>query len=217
MRPEAFDSVRISEPCGRARLCLRQHSHLSASVLRLGALCGIALTVLLPQLAILAAALSNADARAAAALHPFSSLAIALALVLSAAACLWPLARQIERFNARRAVLIGNKMVRGADLQLGRLTRWSAPLAAYTGLAHRVRTSLSGARHELMLVHADSARSVLLLTGEHISDSDIARHACLLGLPQIQAAPGFTTGLAPRPLAENPAIPAVLATEAVAA
>lgn len=216
MRPEAFDSVRISKPAGHARLVLRQHSPLVSSLLRLSVLASIAVAVLLPQLAMLAAALSNPEARATAALHPFSSLALALALALSLLACLWPLARGIERFNARRAVLIGRRTVRAGDVQFGRLSRWQEPISAYVGLAHRVRTSLSGARHELFLVHPSPARSVLLETREHISDSDIAQLSHLLGVPLLQPAV-LNTPAPGRPVNEKPANPPRMPAEAIAA
>jgi hypothetical protein len=50
-----------------------------------------------------------------------------------------------------------------------------------------VRTSLSGARHELVLVHADPAHNVLIGLAPSMPQQHIDRVAILLGLLEIPA------------------------------
>jgi hypothetical protein len=76
---------------------------------------------------------------------------------------------------------------------------WSAPLASYTGVAHHVRASLSGARHELILVHPVWEKSILLSVAPRTSQSEVERVASLLGHKEIPPAELYRfKGLWPR-------------------
>jgi hypothetical protein len=55
------------------------------------------------------------------------------------------------------------------------------------GLAHHIRASLSGARHEIVLVHPDRARSVLLAFDAQVREADLKAMAAQLGLPVVPA------------------------------
>ena len=72
-----------------------------------------------------------------------------------------------------------------------RAAAWSEPLAQYAGVAHRVRASLSGLRHELILVHRKPSRSILLDVSQRIAAEDAARVANLLGLAEISSREAF--------------------------
>jgi hypothetical protein len=61
------------------------------------------------------------------------------------------------------------------------------PLASYRGIAHVVRTSLSGTRHELVLVHPLRAHRILLCMADRISEAELAHAARILRLPVIAA------------------------------
>lgn len=65
--------------------------------------------------------------------------------------------------------------------------RWQADLAEFEGVAHLVRTSLSGARHEIILVHPDRRKSVLIALSDRMSEQDVERVARVLGVEQVPA------------------------------
>ena len=58
---------------------------------------------------------------------------------------------------------------------------WSEPLSAYAGVAHHVRASLSGTRHELILVHPEREKSVLLSVAPRTTQAEVNRVINLLG------------------------------------
>ena len=60
-------------------------------------------------------------------------------------------------------------------------------------------------RHEMILVHPDPARHVLLAVGDRISADTLARTAVLLGLPEVHARELYASERAPR---RPPATPA---------
>ncbi len=49
------------------------------------------------------------------------------------------------------------------------------------GVVHHVRASLSGTRHELILVHPQREKSVLLSLADKMPQSEVDRVAALLG------------------------------------
>lgn len=98
-----------------------------------------------------------------------------------------PFGRALHSLAARRHVHIAAGCVTVEDCGLlGRRT-WTLPLSAYAGIAHVVRTSLSGTRHELVLVHPVRAHRVLLCTADKLTDVDLAGAARLLRLPLLPA------------------------------
>ena len=68
-----------------------------------------------------------------------------------------------------------------------RFQEWRLPICEYRGIAHRVRTSVSGLRHELMLVHPEPQKCVLLHTADELPQPTVDRAATLLRLPEIPA------------------------------
>jgi hypothetical protein len=79
------------------------------------------------------------------------------------------------------------------------LAACSAPLASYSGVTHRVRASLAGSRHELILVHHEREKSILLSVAPRTSQADVERVAALLGQRQIPPSERYRfNGLWPR-------------------
>jgi hypothetical protein len=99
----------------------------------------------------------------------------------------WPMAHVLATIGSSRHITVADDTVIVRDQKLLGRTTWSQPVAAYTGLAHRVTTSLSGTRHELILVHPTPARSILLATAAKIGQSEIDCAAQLLGCREIAA------------------------------
>lgn len=96
-----------------------------------------------------------------------------------------PLSRAVAALVSRRTVRIDAGYITVGDHGLLGSRTWTLPLASYGGLAHVVRTSLSGARHELVLVHADRSRRVLLCASDKLSQADVECASRLLDLPLV--------------------------------
>ena len=159
----------------------------------------VKLLMLAPMMVLLAVPLTLIGAKAgpgAAAEHsalamlsdnPVSSLQILIGLIVWAALFVWPLKRIVGCMGARRQVEIDSTLVKVADSSPFGATAWSEPLATYRGVAHHIRASLSGNRHELILVHADPAKNVVLSISDRISQTTFEQAKQLLGLPEVPA------------------------------
>lgn len=94
-----------------------------------------------------------------------------------------------------RRVLLGLSgdceiMLTNQDVTVKRKTltgrkNWTRPLSDFEGLTHYVRTTLSTPRHELILVHPDSKRSLLLRIDHAINETETQQLADTLKLPVI--------------------------------
>jgi hypothetical protein len=151
--------------------------------------------LLVPALAAVAVPLALLGAHAMAepaaftllASHPVTAIQIGLGLTLWCALFVWPLRLVLARAGAARVVDITADMVRVTDRGPLRSATWAEPLGCYRGVAHYVRSSLSGVRHELILVHADPSRHVLLAAAPAMPQSLLTRTSMLLNLPEIPA------------------------------
>jgi hypothetical protein len=111
-------------------------------------------------------------------------------------------------------VEIGYGVVAVVERRFGFKRRWTAPVSEFLGLAHNVRASLSGSRHELVLVHPDPEHNVLLQLAPSMPQPHIDRVAILLGVSEIPAR-ALVGQTAPRPglsaPVQLPALPAPVA------
>ncbi len=187
MRPEAFECVDMASSNGALPLRSSQRFSVSSSRVRLILLAGLAAAVGGPQLVLAGYALASAEIRAAILSRPVVAFELAAAMVFWIGLFALPLMALLQRLAWRRDVEITSRDVAVSDSRSFGGGAWTAPLASYTGVAHHLRTSLSGTRHEMVLEHPDSARSVLLMVTEHISEADVARMSRLLGLPPVPA------------------------------
>lgn len=187
MRPEAFDRVELMGGAETFPLLSQQSSSKQASIFNLALMSVLAAAVVLPQLALAVHALARADTRALILANPLLALDMVLAMAVWLALFGWPLKRLVAGLNWQRNVEITPEAVAVRDDGIFGPAAWSAPLKDYTGIAHHVRTTLGTARHELILVHPERNRSVLLLACEHICESDVRRFCRLLGLPEVPA------------------------------
>jgi hypothetical protein len=144
-------------------------------------------------------ALLSPSARALIALHPVQTLEILFAVAFLIFLVALPAKRLIDRLASTRTVTICNGTVTVTEGGYFHNWTWSAPLASYTGVAHHVRASLSGARHELILVHPVREKSILLSVAPRTSQNEVERVADLLGHKQIPPAELYRfKGLRPR-------------------
>jgi len=153
----------------------------------------VLLAVLVPLLAALLAPFwlvvvqlaSDPTARAILAARPLVGVQLLAGLLVLGSIFGWPLVVLTRRALGRRRVTIGNGAVRSEAVGLFGKCSWTEPLASYAGLTHRVRTSLSGVRHELVLVHRRPSRSVILLSGAQVPPEAMAAAARLFALAEI--------------------------------
>ncbi|MDX2258060.1 MAG: hypothetical protein NW205_04015 [Hyphomicrobiaceae bacterium] len=208
MRHAAVDIVTPSQPPGSLPIGLDQRASL------LSALATLAIAV--PALAGLAAvgagiataASAGPMVAAPAGVNALALTLIALGLAIWAALFGIPLSRSLAALGARRSVVIDHHAVAVSDRGLLARRTWREPLAAYSGIVHHVRTSVSGARHELVLVHRSAGRSVLLAVGERIGKDEIERMCALLALPELPASALYVKPSPPRAPAGNGSAPA---------
>jgi hypothetical protein len=168
----------------------------STMFLTLGVAIPAALVAIGPLAILIAHLATDPAAFALVTLRPESSLIALLGLTAWLLVFGWPMARVLATMGSSRHIVIADGVITVRDRQLLNRTKWSQPVAAYTGVAHRVTTSLSGTRHELLLVHPTLARSILLATAAKIGQNEIDSVAQLLGCREI-AAPApyrFTLG-----------------------
>jgi hypothetical protein len=86
------------------------------------------------------------------------------------------------RWNVEIDIQDGTAKVRHTTL-FGTRT-WKCPLGEFEGLSHNIRTRLTGTRHELILVHPDRERSLLIHMADTISYKETEALAARLGLSQ---------------------------------
>ncbi|RTL71196.1 MAG: hypothetical protein EKK41_11495 [Hyphomicrobiales bacterium] len=167
------------------------------------------LLVLVPAGALIFGA-SSASARVAA--HPADAAVAGLGVLVFLALFGLPLHRLVRTLGLRRTVTLDAHQVSVAQSTLFNAQAWSLALSEFEGVAHVVRTSLSGARHELVLVHPERGRHVLLLTADTMSEGDVARVGHLLRLPVLPA----ERVLLPRRAASPRAVPEPIVAEPLA-
>jgi hypothetical protein len=126
-------------------------------------------------------------ARAIVAQHPALALEILAALAFWIYLLGWPLKRLFGRLAARRTINIEAGIVTVTESGHFHTATWSVLLDSYTGIAHHVRASISGSRHELILVHPTREKAVLLGLADRMSQTEIDRVAALLGHKEIPA------------------------------
>lgn len=117
--------------------------------------------------------------------RPLATAQIATGLALWVGLFVLPAQRALARLWNRRTVEIADGMVQVEDRTMLGKTRWSIPVGAYLGLAHHIRASLSGLTHEIVLVHADPARTVTLMSADKVTQSTFDGAKVLLGLPEV--------------------------------
>lgn len=183
MPQAALEIVGIHQRLEALPLHLTQRFSRASAVARLTLLVPAILLVLVP---VSFFSLST-DAMAQLTARPGDALLAGLGVALFC--CLFgvPFSRAIKALVSRRTVRIEAGAVTVEDRGLFGLSTWTLPLSAYRGVAHVVRTSLSGARHELVLVHTSRNRRVLLCASDKLSETDLDQASRLLSLPLVPA------------------------------
>lgn len=159
----------------------------AASVLKLAVMLPSAIALLMPFL-LVAQQLSDSEAfRSSLVARPVLAINVAIGLAFWTLLFAWPLKRLAQSIAAMRTIVIDAENVVVTDSGLIREHSWQAPLSDFKGIAHHIRTSLSCVRHELVLVHADRDRSVLLAIAPRFVQSEIDAMCALLLCPEVSS------------------------------
>jgi hypothetical protein len=171
-------------PCP-THMRLEQAPEGSSRFVLLAVLFPILLALITPFGLVFSRMISDPAARHLVADRPLLAVQLGLGLIVLASIFGWPLAHLAKGALRRRVVRIENGRVSTQEMGVfGRYT-WTEPLSAYAGVARRFRTSLSGARQELVLVHQRPSRTVILQSSTQISQDAVDSTARLFGLAEI--------------------------------
>lgn len=118
---------------------------------------------------------------------PVSAVLLGCGLVAAAFALVYCLRAGVARLSGRRRVNIRAGRIMVEQEGLFGVRRWSQPLSSYAGVAHHIRASLSGTRHEIVLVHERPEHDVLLAVSPRAPAVPACQVAGQLGLPEIEA------------------------------
>ena len=129
--------------------------------------------------------------------RPVAALQLAAAFTAGLVVCTYALTRLIAVIGRRRTVTLDATRVHVVDQHFRRSRVWAQPLAAYTGLTHRVRATLSGSRHSLVLTHPDPAREITLYIGPRLDQASMLHWQQLLAQPELGAADKSTKARVP--------------------
>jgi hypothetical protein len=185
MRPSTFDRFEPAQPLTALPARFVQTSSLLRALATAGLVVPIFAALVLPFGLVAARAAGEPETLAVVAERPEAALQLALALFLGLALVAYPLRRVLRMLGRRRTIEIDATTVTVRDISRFGTRAWSRPLASYQGIAHHVRATLSGTRHEVVLVHPDPRRDVLIEIAERIPQSRIDALATLLGRPEL--------------------------------
>jgi hypothetical protein len=145
------------------------------------------LAVGVASLMLLLEALYTPAARLILAQHPALGLELLGAIAFGLYLLGLPIRRLFRRMTSTRIVAIDAHTVTVTEGGYFRNRTWSAPLDGFAGLAHHLRASLSGTRHELILVHPEREKSLLLSVAATMTQEEVDRVATLLGHKEISS------------------------------
>lgn len=177
MGPEPFDRVVTSTAPGELPPRIELTNDTWSRMPRIALMIGLAGLVGAPQAALAIYALDAPS--------PLIGLELGLGFLLLTGLICGPLRLGITRLARRRTIEISCERVFVTDRYILGEMSWSARMSEFAGVAHHVRSSLSGIRHELVLVHPERRRSQILRMSEKISERDLHDMRRLLLTPEV--------------------------------
>jgi hypothetical protein len=186
MQQQDSDPIEISGTSYQLPLTIKQSEPKLARLPGLLLMSTLAALIVVPQIGLGIYALASPDLRAALADHPVAAVELAVAFAFWAGLVCWPLRNIIVALTTDRLIDIRDGYVTVVDKTPFSTHGWRMPLATYDGVALYLRTSLSGVRREVVLVHPNSARSLILATAESIGEREILELCHVLGLPLLR-------------------------------
>ena len=130
-------------------------------------------------------AMSKPEALSRALAQPLTTAQIVFGILMLSALLLVPARRMIAGIGRAGTVEIDRGSVQVTERRLLSKRQFSEPLEAYRGVAHRIRTTVSGIHHELVLVHPDARRDVVIALDGMDPTMTPAAVIARLGLPEI--------------------------------
>lgn len=212
MHATNFDIERCSPIAPDRPIEIVQTAERTAAIIKVLILLPLTLAMLAPFVALAMHVIAEPATRSLVIDKPHSVVQLGIALVAVSVLLGWPLHRIMVMIGARRDVLIDQGMVSVDERRIFGAKRWQLPLAHYRGIAHRVRTSLSGTRHELVLIHADPRRSVLLGAADRLSEDDVRQAAAVLRLAVLPASVLYRVTPVPQPAGVDNKVKAQIAS-----
>jgi hypothetical protein len=174
MSPAVVESNIFADPPQQLPLKFVQKSAIAGPIIMLMILLPLAGALLAPFLLMAKGLVLDPGMRANLAAHPGTSAQLGLAFFFWCALFAWPIKRIVGQFGRSRSVEIEGGTVHVSDRSPLSTINWQLPISDYEGVAHRIRSSLSGVRHELVLEHSDERRSIVLAMQPRFAESEIA-------------------------------------------
>lgn len=156
-----------------------------STALGLGAVLAMTLPLFGGMFLLTSEAMSKPEAVSRALAQPLTTVQIVLGVLMVSALLLVPARRLVAGIGRAGIVEIDGNVVQVAEKGLLSTRKFSEPLDAYRGIAHRIRTSVSGIHHELVLVHPDARRDVVIALDGMDASTTPAAVIARLGLPEI--------------------------------
>lgn len=186
MRIAAIDSMTPSMPDFTAdRIRIEQLPARRTTGFLLAVLIAFAALLLSPFYLVATAALADQDLRAVVTTRPLAAVQIAAGLAFWLVLLGFPIYRLLDTLTRSRSIEIASGSVTVEDRAFGRSNVWSAPISSFLGLAPFLRASVAGVRHELILVHPNRERSLLVAMAPRLMQSEVDQVASTLGLKEL--------------------------------
>lgn len=171
-----------------------------ATCARLTLLAGLLILLCLPYVWLGAAAAADPTVLAGITEQPRSLILALAGLGLGVLLLGLPAYGCLQRLVWRRRITLTRMHVEVTVRSLSGTTHWGCRIADFSGLVHHARAQGSGTRQELILLHPDPKRCLLLRVEAGADFEETHRLAELLGLPVLPGAAmnaGQLAGIAP--------------------
>ncbi len=186
MRLAAIDRMTPSMPDFSApSILIEQMPARRTTGFLLAVLLAFAAVLLSPFYMIATTALADQALREAVSTRPMAIAQIIAGLAFWLVLLGFPIYRLLDTLTRSRTIAITNGHVTVTDRVFGSDTSWNAPLSAFAGVAPYLRASLSGVRHELILVHPDRERSVMIAMAPRLMQSEVDQVVAATGLKEL--------------------------------
>ena len=130
--------------------------------------------------AIATAALADQDLREAVSTRPLAAAQILTGLAFWLILLGFPIYRLLDTLTRSRSIEIAGGKITVRDRVFGRTSSWNAAVSEFLGVAPYLRASLSGVRHELILIHPERQRSILVAMAPRLMQSEVDQVASAL-------------------------------------
>lgn len=184
--PEAvFEIVSPSAVFERLPIEIRQRTSKVSAILLALLMLPVVAAVMVPFALVAAHATQEPAIVAKIWANPLTAIQIMAGVLLWAVVIILPLKTLLTRLGRDRTIRLTDGQVTVQEQQMLVKRQWALPISDFDGVAHHVRATLSGTRHELILVHRDKNKCLLLHTSDAILQDTIDRSCQLLALPQL--------------------------------